>query len=111
MSADRYDIIIIGSGAGGGTMARALSATDAQILIVERGGFVPQEAENWSPEAVWGDLRYRTRERWLDEQIMFDSECERQVSRMILKTLSSLLGQRLETVQQLNRLRKTLIAA
>jgi hypothetical protein len=42
---------------------------------------------------------------------MFDSECERQVSRMILKTLSSLLGQRLETVQQLNRLRKTLIAA
>ena len=50
-------------------------------------------------------------ERWLDDQIMFDSECERQVSRMILKTLSSLLGQRLETVQQLNRLRKTLIAA
>ena len=50
-------------------------------------------------------------ERWLDEQIAFDSECEHQVSRKILRTLSSLLGQHLETVQQLNRLRKTLVAA
>ena len=41
-------------------------ATGARILVLERGDFVPQEAENWSPEAVWRDLRYRTRERWLD---------------------------------------------
>jgi choline dehydrogenase-like flavoprotein len=64
----RYDIVIIGSGAGGGTMARELSATGARILIVERGDFVPQEDENWSPRAVWRDLRYRTAERWLDER-------------------------------------------
>lgn len=64
----QYDIIIIGSGAGGGTMARALSRTPARILIVERGEFVPQEAENWDPEAVWKHLRYQTRELWLDEQ-------------------------------------------
>jgi choline dehydrogenase-like flavoprotein len=63
-----YDIVIIGSGAGGGTMARALADTQARILIVERGDFVPQEAENWSPEAVWKDLRYRTAERWLDDR-------------------------------------------
>jgi choline dehydrogenase-like flavoprotein len=63
-----FDIIIIGSGAGGGTMAQALSATGARILILERGGFVPQEAENWSPEAVWRQLRYQTRERWLDDR-------------------------------------------
>ena len=61
-----FDILIIGSGAGGGTIAHALSKTDARILVVERGDRVPQESENWSPEAVWKHLRYRTRERWLD---------------------------------------------
>jgi choline dehydrogenase-like flavoprotein len=63
-----YDLVIIGSGAGGGTMARALSETDARILILERGDFVPQEAENWSPEAVWRALRYQTDERWRDDR-------------------------------------------
>jgi choline dehydrogenase-like flavoprotein len=67
MRRDQYDIVIIGSGAGGGTMARALSDSDARILILERGDFVPQEEANWSPEAVWKELRYRTNERWLDE--------------------------------------------
>ena len=62
-----YDIIIIGTGAGGGTMARALAGTGARILVIERGDFVPLEAENWSPAAVWQDLRYRAQERWLDE--------------------------------------------
>ena len=61
-----YDIIIIGTGAGGGTIAQALADTSARILIVERGDFVPQEAENWDPDAVWKKLRYRARERWLD---------------------------------------------
>jgi choline dehydrogenase-like flavoprotein len=65
---DQYDIIIIGSGAGGGTVAHSLSETSARILILERGDFVPQEEENWSAEAVWKDLRYRTRERWLDDR-------------------------------------------
>jgi len=62
-----YDIVIIGSGAGGGTIAHALAPSGARVLIVERGGFVPQEAQNWDPEAVWRDLRYRTKETWLDE--------------------------------------------
>ncbi|HTM03367.1 MAG TPA: GMC family oxidoreductase [Vicinamibacterales bacterium] len=63
---DRFDIVIIGSGAGGGTMAHALAPTGRRILVIERGDFVPQEDENWSPEAVWRDLRYRTTEQWLD---------------------------------------------
>jgi choline dehydrogenase-like flavoprotein len=62
-----YDIIIIGSGAGGGTIAQALCETGARLLIVERGDFVPQEEENWNPEAVWKNLRYQTAERWLDD--------------------------------------------
>ena len=65
---ERYDIIIIGTGAGGGTIAHALAPTGARILILERGDFIPQEEENWSPEAVWKQLRYRARERWLDER-------------------------------------------
>ena len=63
-----YDIIIIGTGAGGGTMAQALSQTSARVLILERGDFVPQEDENWDPEAVWKHLRYRTKERWIDDR-------------------------------------------
>ena len=65
---EHYDIAIIGSGAGGGTMAQALSGTGARILLIERGDFVPQEDENWDPTAVWKDLRYQSKERWLDER-------------------------------------------
>jgi choline dehydrogenase-like flavoprotein len=63
---ERFDIIIIGSGAGGGTLAYALAPAGARILVLERGDFVPQEAENWSPEAVWKHRRYRARETWVD---------------------------------------------
>jgi choline dehydrogenase-like flavoprotein len=63
---DQYDVVVIGSGAGGGTLAYALGQTTARILIVERGDFIPQEDQNWDPEAVWKHLRYQTREVWLD---------------------------------------------
>ncbi len=66
MSSERYDIVIIGSGAGGGTMAHALAGSPARILILERGDFIPQEDDNWNPEAVWIDRRYQTRERWIN---------------------------------------------
>jgi len=52
MPHDHYDIIIIGTGAGGGTMAWALGQTSARILVIERGEAVPQEPQNWDPEAV-----------------------------------------------------------
>ena len=64
--AERYDVVIIGTGAGGGTMLRALAGSGARILAIERGDFVPQEAANWDPAAVWKDLRYRTTEQWID---------------------------------------------
>ncbi len=63
-----YDAVIIGSGAGGGTMARELATSAARILILERGNFIPQEDANWDPTAVWKHLRYRTTERWLDDR-------------------------------------------
>jgi choline dehydrogenase-like flavoprotein len=63
-----FDIVIIGTGAGGGTIARELAGTGRRILIVERGDFIPQEDHNWNPASVWKDLRYRTTETWLDER-------------------------------------------
>jgi choline dehydrogenase-like flavoprotein len=65
---ERFDIVIIGSGAGGGTIARALAETGARILILERGEVVPREEANWDPGVVWRDLRYRTTEEWVDDR-------------------------------------------
>ena len=64
--AERFDVVIIGTGAGGGTMLHALAGTGARILVLERGDFVPQEDANWDPVAVWKQLRYRATEEWLD---------------------------------------------
>jgi choline dehydrogenase-like flavoprotein len=61
------DIAIIGSGMGGGTLAYALRNRGAKVLLVERGGYLPREPENWSPTAVFDEKRYRTTEHFLDE--------------------------------------------
>lgn len=59
-----WDLVIVGSGAGGGTLARALAGSGLRILILERGGYLPQEPENWSARAVFRDERYRTKDVW-----------------------------------------------
>ena len=51
---------------GGGVLARTLMDSGARILIVERGDFLPQEEDNWSPEAVFLQNRYKTKEIWRD---------------------------------------------
>ncbi len=63
----RPDVVIIGSGVGGGTVARQLAGTGARILIVERGDFIPDEPQNSDAEAVFVQARYRTREEYQDE--------------------------------------------
>lgn len=63
-----YDIIIIGTGAGGGTLAYALAETGKSILLLERGDYIPREKQNWNPENIYIDGRYRTDERWLNPQ-------------------------------------------
>jgi choline dehydrogenase-like flavoprotein len=64
--ATRFDIVVIGSGAGGATLAQRLAPTGKSILILERGEHLPREAENWSPKAVFIQRRYRTQEKWYD---------------------------------------------
>ena len=62
-----FDIVVIGSGAGGATLAQRLAPTGKSILILERGEHVPREAENWSPKSVFIQHRYRTQEKWYDK--------------------------------------------
>jgi choline dehydrogenase-like flavoprotein len=67
MSSDHYDVIIIGTGAGGGTLAHRLAPTGKRILILERGGYLPREPENWDSKEVFGKERYVTTETWYDK--------------------------------------------
>src|SRR3954471_7177614 len=61
-----YDVIIIGTGAGGGTLAYHLAPSGKRILIVERGDYVRREKDNWSSRAVNVEAKYHTREVWRD---------------------------------------------
>lgn len=62
-----YDAIIIGTGAGGGTLALQLARAGKKLLILERGPFLPQEKLNWDTSAVFLDNRYHTTETWQDK--------------------------------------------
>jgi choline dehydrogenase-like flavoprotein len=62
-----YDIIIVGSGAGGSTLAHALAPTGLKILILERGDYLRRSKDNWNVKAVFVDEAYTTQERWLDK--------------------------------------------
>lgn len=61
-----YDVIIIGTGAGGGTLAHALAPTGKRILLLERGDYVRREPENWDTKAVVLQGRYNNAEPWVD---------------------------------------------
>ena len=61
-----YDTLIIGSGAGGATLARSLADSGESILILERGDRLPQEDDNWSADAVVAEGKYQTDEEWED---------------------------------------------
>ncbi len=68
MSTEHYDVIIIGTGAGGGTLAYRLASSGKKILILERGAFLPQEKQNWDTVEVYKKDRYHTAETWVDDK-------------------------------------------
>jgi choline dehydrogenase-like flavoprotein len=64
---DSYDVIIIGTGAGGGTLARHLAPSGKRILLLERGDWLPREPPNWDAADVFADNRYVSEDTWYDE--------------------------------------------
>ena len=62
-----FDVVIIGSGAGGGTLARHLGASGLKVLVLERGDWLPQEPQNWNAEEVFQKGRYISKDTWLDK--------------------------------------------
>ncbi|PSB15697.1 GMC family oxidoreductase [Phormidesmis priestleyi ULC007] len=64
---EHYDIIIIGTGAGGGTITHRLAPTGKKILVLERGSFLRREKANWDTVQVVQKDRYHTKEVWRDK--------------------------------------------
>ena len=63
-----YDLIVIGSGPGGASLAQRLAPTGKRILILERGDYLPREESNWDSKAVFVDARYQADETWTNEK-------------------------------------------
>ena len=63
---EHYDVIVIGSGAGGGTLAHRLAPSGKRILLLERGDWLPREPQNWLAEEVFEAGRYMSQDSWLD---------------------------------------------
>lgn len=64
----RFDVIVVGSGAGGGTLARQLAPSGKSILILERGDWLRREAKNWDTTAVFVQNRYVSPDTWYDRE-------------------------------------------
>ena len=64
---DHYDLIVIGSGPGGATLAHRLASSGKKILILERGDFLERSPANWSAKSVFIDNAYQANETWYDK--------------------------------------------
>lgn len=67
MQVERASVVIVGSGMGGSTLAWGLAQRGVDVLVLERGQRLPREEQNWSPEAVFAQRRYRPNETWKDD--------------------------------------------
>src|SRR5437660_8078573 len=64
---EHYDVRIVGTGAGGGTLAHRLAPSGKRVLLLERGGYLPREPENWDSREVFRKERYLDSELWVDK--------------------------------------------
>ena len=67
VTGEHYDVVIIGTGAGGGTLAHRLAPSGKRILMIERGGYLPREPENWDSREIFRRDRYLSDELWYDK--------------------------------------------
>src|SRR6516162_10202325 len=63
---ENYDVIIVGTGAGGGTLAHTLAPSGKRILLLERGDFLPRQIDNWNPKPVFVTGKYISKDTWFD---------------------------------------------
>jgi choline dehydrogenase-like flavoprotein len=63
-SLDHYDVIVIGSGPGGASLAHRLAGTGKRILMLERGDYLPRSSDNWNSKAVFVDAAYQAKDTW-----------------------------------------------
>ena len=61
---EQYDVVVIGSGAGGGTLTYALARAGKKVLLLERGEFLPRTKDTWNPKVVTREGRYQAKESW-----------------------------------------------
>ena len=64
--AEHFDVIIVGTGAGGGTLAYGLAGSGKRVLLLERGDFLPRETGNWDPKQVFVEGRYISKDTWFE---------------------------------------------
>src|ERR1044071_2140269 len=62
---EHFDVIIIGTGAGGGTLLNRLAPSGKKILVLERGPFLPREKDNWS---------YKGSFKYYSSEVMFNKD-------------------------------------
>jgi choline dehydrogenase-like flavoprotein len=67
MPDNHYDLIVIGSGPGGATLAHRLASGGKRILILERGDWLKRSAANWDPRKIFIENIYQARETWYDK--------------------------------------------
>src|SRR6516164_1060241 len=65
-AAEHVDVIVVGTGAGGGTLAHRLAPSGKRILLLERGDWLRREKDNWESRAVFIEAKYRANETWFD---------------------------------------------
>ncbi len=61
---EHYDVVVIGSGPGGGSVVHRLAPTGKRILLLERGDYLPRSPANWDSQTVFVDGIYQASETW-----------------------------------------------
>jgi choline dehydrogenase-like flavoprotein len=63
---DRYDVIVVGSGAGGSAATYRLAMAGLKVVVVEKGQALPTDGSTLDVQAVVHAGKFKSTERWCD---------------------------------------------